>query len=204
MFKAFNTLALALVLCAGPVFLFSQNSTTADSTKQLDQVVITATKHERKQSQTGKVLSVISTEVLERSSGQTLAELLNRQVGIIINGAQNNLGTNQNVYIRGAGIGYALILLDGIPLYDPSNLANNFDLNLIPIDQIERVHHNYISKKRNEYTGPIRDFPNTKYAIQTGNANVSDQHKNKSHQNVSEQFLYRCGSNNIILYTHKK
>lgn len=140
MFKAFNTLALALGLCAGPVFLFSQNSTTADSTtQQLDQVVITATKHERKQSQTGKVLSVISTEVLERSSGQTLAELLNRQVGIIINGAQNNLGTNQNVYIRGAGIGYTLLMLDGIPLNDPSNLANNFDLNLIPIDQIERI-----------------------------------------------------------------
>lgn len=140
MFKAFNTLALALSLCAGPVFLFSQNSTTVDSTtQQLDQVVVTATKHERKQSQTGKVLSVISTEVLERSSGQTLAELLNRQVGIIINGAQNNLGTNQNVYIRGAGIGYSLILLDGIPLNDPSNLANNFDLNLIPIDQIERI-----------------------------------------------------------------
>lgn len=139
MFKAFNTLALALGLCAGPGFLFSQNNTTADSTKQLDQVVITATKHERKQSQTGKVLSVISTEVLERSSGQTLAELLNRQVGIIINGAQNNLGTNQNVYIRGAGIGYTLLMLDGIPLNDPSNLSNNFDLNLIPIDQIERI-----------------------------------------------------------------
>ncbi len=139
MFKAFNTLALALGLCAGPVFLFSQNSTTADSIKQLDQVVITATKHERKQSQTGKVLTVISAEVLERSSGQTLADLLNRQVGIIINGAQNNLGTNQSVYIRGAGIGYSLILLDGIPLYDPSNLSNNFDLNLIPIDQIERI-----------------------------------------------------------------
>ncbi|MDX2070496.1 MAG: TonB-dependent receptor [Haliscomenobacter sp.] len=139
MFKAFNTLVLALGLCAGPVFLFSQNNTTADSTKQLDQVVITATKHERKQSQTGKVLSVISTEVLERSSGQTLAELLNRQVGIIINGAQNNLGTNQNVYIRGAGIGYTLLMLDGIPLNDPSNLNNNFDLNLIPINQIERI-----------------------------------------------------------------
>lgn len=139
MFKAFNTLTLALSLGAGPVFLFSQNNTTADSIKQLDQVVITATKHERKQSQTGKVLTVISTEVLERSSGQTLAELLNRQVGITINGAQNNLGSNQDVYIRGAGTGYSLILLDGIPLYDPSNLSNNFDLNLIPLDQIERI-----------------------------------------------------------------
>ncbi len=139
MFKAFNVLALTLSLCAVPGFLFSQNNAVADSVKQLDQVVITATKHERKQSQTGKVLTVISAEVLGRSSGQTLAELLNRQVGIIINGAQNNLGTNQNVYIRGAGIGYSLILLDGIPLNDPSNLANNFDLNLIPIDQIERI-----------------------------------------------------------------
>lgn len=139
MFKAFNTWALALSLATSPLFLLAQSTIPADSSKQLDQVVITATKHERKQSQTGKVLSVIGTDILGRSAGQTLAELLNRQVGIIINGAQNNLGTNQDIYIRGASNGYALILLDGIPVYDPSNLSNNFDLNLIPIDQVERI-----------------------------------------------------------------
>lgn len=139
MFKAFTTLVLSFALSASFSFLFAQNTHVQDSVKQLDQVVITATKHERKQSQTGKVLSVIGSDVLERSSGQTLPDLLNRQVGIVINGAQNNLGTNQDIYIRGASTGYALIMLDGIPLYDPSNLSNNFDLNLIPIDQIERI-----------------------------------------------------------------
>lgn len=139
MFKAFTTLVLTFAMSASFSFLFAQNSNFQDSVKQLDQVVITATKHERKQSQTGKVLSVIGSDILERSSGQTLPDLLNRQVGIVINGAQNNLGTNQDIYIRGAGTGYALIMLDGIPLYDPSNLSNNFDLNLIPIDQIERI-----------------------------------------------------------------
>jgi len=139
MFKAFTTLVLSFTLSASFSFLFAQSTNVQDSVKQLDQVVITATKHERKQSQTGKVLSVIGPDVLERSSGQTLPDLLNRQVGIVINGAQNNLGTNQDIYIRGAGTGYALIMLDGIPLYDPSNLSNNFDLNLIPIDQIERI-----------------------------------------------------------------
>ena len=140
MFTAFKTLVLALCLIASPLSLFSQDlNSDSSAVKLLDQVVVTATKNERKQVQTGKVLSVINSETLRRSSGQSLAELLNRQVGLNINGAQNNLGTNQDVYIRGAGAGYTLILLDGIPVCDPSNLSNNFDLNLIPVEQIERI-----------------------------------------------------------------
>ena len=140
MFTAFKTLVLALCLIASPLSLFSQDlHSDSSAVKLLDQVVVTATKNERKQVQTGKVLSVINSETLRRASGQSLAELLNRQVGLNINGAQNNLGTNQDVYIRGAGAGYTLILLDGIPVCDPSNLSNNFDLNLIPVEQIERI-----------------------------------------------------------------
>ena len=140
MSKAFKTLVLALTLGTTPILVRAQNlSADSAEVKFLDQVVITATKHERKQVQTGKVLSVINAETLRRSSGQSLSELLSRQVGITVNGAQNNLGTNPDIYIRGAGTGYTLILLDGIPVNDPANLNNNFDLNLIAIDQIERI-----------------------------------------------------------------
>jgi vitamin B12 transporter len=123
-----------IVICNG---LHAQSDSI--SAQNLDPVVITATKYPLKQSQTGKVLSVIGREILDKSGGQSLAELLNRQVGIQIVGANNALGTNQDLYLRGANPGYTLILLDGVPVYDPSNINNGFDLNLIQVDQVERI-----------------------------------------------------------------
>ena len=71
MLKAFKTLVLVLTLGTTPILVCAQNLIT-DSTevKLLDQVVITATKHERKQVQTGKVLSVINAETLRHPATQ--------------------------------------------------------------------------------------------------------------------------------------
>ena len=110
-----------------------------DSTKQLDDVVVTATKYPIKQSLTGKVLTVISQQQLERNAGKTLTEVLNSQAGLIINGSGNTMGTNQDVYLRGASAGKTLILIDGIPVYDVSGISGAYDLNFIPVDQVERV-----------------------------------------------------------------
>src|SRR5437867_6436599 len=89
-------------------------------TKQLDEVIVTATKFEQKQSTTGKVVSVINQQTLQHNAGKTLTEIINYQTGVFINGANNNLGTNQDVYFRGAGSGNKLILVDGLPVIDPS------------------------------------------------------------------------------------
>jgi vitamin B12 transporter len=110
-----------------------------DSIKSLDEVVITATKTELKQSQTGKVVSVVDNATLQRNAGKTLTEILNYQAGLFINGANNAQGTNQDVYFRGAGTGNVLILMDGVPVGDPSQINNSFDLNNIAVGQIERI-----------------------------------------------------------------
>ncbi len=117
----------------------SFNSYAQDSAKTLNEVIVTATKTPIKQSETGKVVHVISQEQLQRSFGKSLGEVLNTQPGMIINGADNNLGTNQTVYTRGASSGSTLILLDGIPLYDPSGISNEFDLNNFALDNVERI-----------------------------------------------------------------
>ncbi len=122
--------------------LFAQKKLTnnpTDSTQNLDEVLVTATKFPIKQSLTGKVVTVISKEQLERNSGKSLTELLNTQAGIIVNGSSNVAGTNQDVYVRGAAAGKTLILLDGVPVYDASGISGAFDLNLISVDQLERV-----------------------------------------------------------------
>jgi vitamin B12 transporter len=113
---------------------------TNDTTgKQLDQVVVTATKYPVKESQTGKVVIVIPHEQIEKSIGKPLGELLSEQAGITVNGSLNDPGTNQSIFIRGAGSGRALVLIDGVPVSDPTVLDNSFDINLIPVTLIERI-----------------------------------------------------------------
>ena len=111
----------------------------SSKTKQLDEVVVTANKYPQKLSSTGKVLTVINRDLLEKNTGRTLAQVLNEQAGLIVNGAQGPLGTSQLVYMRGAGTANTLILVDGVPANDASGITAQFDINHFAIDQIERV-----------------------------------------------------------------
>jgi vitamin B12 transporter len=136
---------VAAVLFSSQVFSQQQDSTVVEldefpwSNAELTRVVVTANKFPRKQSETGKVLTVINRSQLERSIGKSLSELLNTVAGTTIIGANNNLGTNQTTSIRGSSAGNVLILIDGVPANDPSVITNYFDLNLISIDQVERI-----------------------------------------------------------------
>jgi len=128
----------AILLSLGSSTLFAQTKT--DSVfKPLDQVVVTATKYPVKQSLTGKVLTVIGRDQIEKSSGRQLGEVLNTQAGIVVAGSQNTSGSTQTVFLQGASAGKTLILIDGIPAYDPSGTSTSFDINLINTDEIERV-----------------------------------------------------------------
>ena len=109
------------------------------SRRQLDQVVVTATKYPVKQSQTGKVVIVVTHQELEKAAGKPLGEVLSEQAGITVSGALSDPGTNQSIFIRGAGSGRALILIDGVPLTDPTQTDNSFDINLIPVSMIARI-----------------------------------------------------------------
>lgn len=119
--------------------LLSSSLQAQDSTKNLNEVVVTATKYPIKQSLTGKVLTVITREQLEKNSGRTISDVLNTQAGVIVNGANSAPGSVQNVYVRGAGVGKTLILVDGIPAYDASSITGEYDLNFIALDQVERI-----------------------------------------------------------------
>lgn len=118
--------------------LFGMKS-MAQEVKTLNEVVISTTKNEQKQSQTGKVVTVITSEELSRSSGRNLSELLNQQAGINVVGAGSNFGKDKSLFFRGAGSAYAIILIDGILVTDPSGNGGAFDLRMFTVDQIERI-----------------------------------------------------------------
>ncbi|WP_443939055.1 TonB-dependent receptor plug domain-containing protein [Pedobacter sp. MW01-1-1] len=111
---------------------------TVDSL-QLKDVVISATKNDQKQSQTGKVVSIIGRDVLDRSHGKSLPDLLSEQAGVIVTGAGSNPGMNKSLFMRGAGSAYAVVLIDGIVQNDPSGNGGAFDLRLFSIDQIDHI-----------------------------------------------------------------
>ncbi len=110
-----------------------------DSIRQLNEVVITAAKFPKSQSETGKVLTVIDEDQIRRSTGD-ITQLLNGQVGLVVNGANSNPGKDKSVYLQGAKNEYTIILLDGVPLNDPSGISGGaYDLRLISLDQVERI-----------------------------------------------------------------
>ena len=119
--------------------VLSMNISYAQQAQELDEVVIMATKNDQKQSQTGKVVTLITREQLDRSAGKTLPELLSEQAGVIIGGATSNQGLNKGLFIRGAGSAYAVVLIDGIVVGNPSGAGSAFDLRMFGIDQIDHI-----------------------------------------------------------------
>ncbi len=126
------------IFIAAAVFFSSQAQAQQDSTV-MDEVVVTATKTAIRQSQTGKVISVITKAELEKKGGRTLSQILNEQAGVTINGALNSPGNPQTIFTRGGSAGRTLVLMDGIPVYDPSLINSEFDLNLLLVSDIERI-----------------------------------------------------------------
>ncbi|HEY5969510.1 MAG TPA: TonB-dependent receptor plug domain-containing protein, partial [Chitinophagaceae bacterium] len=86
-------------------------------TSLLDEVVVTANKYPNKTSLTGKVVTIITREQLERSGGKDLSQLLTEQVGVYIGGANSNAGKDKSLYLRGAKVEHTLITIDGVPVY---------------------------------------------------------------------------------------
>ncbi len=128
-----------LFVVAAGLFISSQLSAQDSTAKSLGEVFVTANRIEQKQRTTGKVVTVIDNATIQRNAGRTVSEIINQQASVFINGANNTLGTNQDVYFRGAVSGNVLILIDGVPVGDASQVNNAFDLNHISTGMIERI-----------------------------------------------------------------
>ncbi len=112
-----------------------------DSVKvnQLDEVVISDTKFAQSKEKSGKVITKITADELQKKSGQSLANILSSVAGVEINGNQSANGKNLGYYIRGGKNQQVLILIDGNPVTDASGISFEFDLRLLPIDQVESI-----------------------------------------------------------------
>ena len=119
--------------------LYSSHLLAQDTTATLNEVVVTANKYPNKTSLTGKVVTIINRQDIERAGSRDLSQLLTEQGGIYINGAASNPGKDKSVYIRGGRVEHTLITIDGVPVYDASGIGSNFDIRNINIDAVERI-----------------------------------------------------------------
>ncbi len=113
--------------------------TYAQEELKLEEVVISTTKNDQKQRQTGKVVTIIGPEILERSHGKNLTDVLNEYAGVMVSGASGNLGLNKSIFIRGSSGAHVMVLIDGIVVSSPVGNGAAFDLRMFSIDQIDYI-----------------------------------------------------------------
>ena len=116
------------------VNLFGQN----DQLK-LDEVTVTDSRFERPASKKSRSTSLLTAKDIDPYLGSTLAALLNDQVGIHINGSNSHDGAALSYFIRGGNNRQVLFLIDGIPVNDPTQIENDFDLRTIDLSAIESI-----------------------------------------------------------------
>ncbi|PTQ96864.1 vitamin B12 transporter [Mucilaginibacter yixingensis] len=109
------------------------------TTRDLNTVVVTATRSPKTLKEIGRAVTVISAEQIKQSQGKTLPQLLNLVPGLMFSGVTNAPGQATEVYLRGASAGNTLILIDGFPVNDAQSIAGNYDLNSIAMDQIDHI-----------------------------------------------------------------
>lgn len=119
--------------------VFAQQKDSITSPTPLDEVVISDSKFALAKEKSGKVITKITSEDLKKREGQSIASVLNSVAGVEINGSQSVAGKNLGYYIRGGKNSQVLILIDGIPVTDASGISFEYDLRLLPAEQVESI-----------------------------------------------------------------
>ena len=99
--------------------------------KALPVLIVTPRKQLEKTSAVGKNIFTISEDQLQHSEATDLSQLLN-QTGLTISGAVSNPSEVKSLFIRGAASKYSVMMIDGVPLFDPSGTGAAYDLRILP------------------------------------------------------------------------
>ena len=180
--KSKNVCVAVVSLCLFGTQLFSQEKAQEKKMEQLEEIVISATKFELKKENTGKVIYKISQKDIQRNAGKSVIELLNNVLGIEIRGVNYNPGEPRSTYIRGGRSRQALVLIDGIPLSDPTGIEQSYDLRLISLNQIESIEI-------------LKGASSTLYGSGAGTGVINIILKKASENNVSGVYEVSLGTN---------
>lgn len=125
--------AVSLSICA-PVF-----AQTADvETATLDTIIIEGSRLDQTATEIGSSVSVITADDIDQLGFDFALDAVASAPGVTVNqnGAYGGLAS---VRIRGAQSGQTLILIDGVPINDPSSTSGAADFSRVDTENIERI-----------------------------------------------------------------
>jgi len=139
--KKNKAMLLCIVACAVHMHAWAQ--TNSDSLARVKDsirtVTITATRSNKNIMDVGRDVTVIGPEQIKNSPCNTIAELLSQQAGIYIIGAGQNPGAIQSLFLRGADENHTAIMIDGVPINDPSSADGAIDISQLSLADVEKV-----------------------------------------------------------------
>lgn len=127
-----TTLRLSALACA----CASVCAVHAQSTLQLKEVVITATRTETRTDELVSDVVVVTRAQIEQSTARTLPEILARSAGLQIS-SNGGLGKSSNIYIRGTEARHTILLIDGVRFGSATTGTPTWEN--IPLGMIERI-----------------------------------------------------------------
>ncbi len=170
-----------LALTIANTSVFAQKSKEKEI--ELDEVVISATKFKLEKEKIGKVITKITQQEIKNNAGKTVIELLNNVTGVELNGANSNRGRVVGTYIRGGRSRQVVVLIDGIPVSDPTGINQEYDLRLLSLNQIESIE-------------VLKGASSTLYGSGAATGVINIILKKSSKNNISGSYEVSVGSNN--------
>jgi vitamin B12 transporter len=123
-------------LSLGQLPFHSQESPVSPVDSQLPSIIVTATGFAYPAEGSAASVSVIERQEIERRQYHSLAEALRFQPGLHL-ADRGTPGSTTGLFLRGTKTEHTSVMMDGLPL--PANMAGSFNLETIPLDNIERV-----------------------------------------------------------------
>ncbi|WP_044410672.1 TonB-dependent receptor plug domain-containing protein [Thiomicrospira microaerophila] len=124
----FKIKPLIAVLCLSPGLAIADNP--------LSQIVVTASNTEQTERSVTANMSVITRKEIEAKQYQTLTEALTSVPGVSLS-LSGGLGHASSVFIRGSN--RVLVLLNGVPLNDPTSINNTALFESMQLSDVERI-----------------------------------------------------------------
>jgi vitamin B12 transporter len=126
---------LLIPIVAMPGFASAQETS---SPSNVDQIIVSASRLETKESNVGSSVSVVTQEDLQQGRYQNVVQALRKVPGLDIV-QSGGAGGNATAFIRGADSDQTLVLLDGIELNNPASPNRSFNLTNLTLENVDRI-----------------------------------------------------------------
>ena len=109
-----------------------------EDTSKPDEIIVKSTRSNSNVYQLGSSVEIISAEEIKKNSFNFVSEALQTSSGVYVS-QTGSFGGTATVRIRGASSDQTLVLIDGVPISDPSSPGGGYDFSSLLTSNIDRI-----------------------------------------------------------------